>query len=183
MAGFGSLLVAKASAIELDVHALLTFLPKHLTRAERPERAMKPEMTDFQAFAASLAVEGEVCDLPNARLWMQAAGAEIAPLIQRLGATSTAEIERLIVDLQEAKDHLQSESERIERETLRYTSLTQMASTTAKIISDAVSQWQPGPAQQKSDTSKATPTSTEDQPASGRADIMVAGTGRTDAIV
>lgn len=121
---------------------------------------MKPEMTDFQAFAASLAVEGEVCDLPNTRLWMQAADAEIAPLIQRLGATSTAEIERLIVELQEAKDHLQSESERIERETLRYTSLSQMASTTARIILDAVSQWHPARNEQKSDTCKATPAST-----------------------
>ena len=92
---------------------------------------------------------------------MQPADAEIAPLIQRLGATSTAEIEGLIVELQEAKDHLQSERERIERETLRYTSLTQMAATTAKIISDAVSQWHPARNQQKSDTCKAKPASTE----------------------
>ena len=97
---------------------------------------MRPEMTDFQAFAASLAVEGEVCDLPHAKLWMQAADAETAPLIQKLGATTTAEIERLIAELQGAKEHLQSERERIERETLRYTSLTEMAFTAAKIISD-----------------------------------------------
>jgi hypothetical protein len=32
---------------------------------------MKPEMTEFQAFAASLTIEGEVCELPNAKLWMQ----------------------------------------------------------------------------------------------------------------
>jgi hypothetical protein len=123
---------------------------------------MKPEMTDFQAFAANLAVEGEVCDLPHAMLWMQAADEEMAPLIQRLAATSTAEIERLIAELQEAKDHLQSERERIERETSRYTSLTQMASTTARIISDAVSQWHPARNEQKSNTSKATSASTED---------------------
>jgi hypothetical protein len=147
-------------AFELDIHVLLTFLPKHLTRSERPEHAMKPEMTDFQAFSASLAVEGEVCDLPDAKLWMQAADTEMAPLIQKLGATSTAEIERLIAELQGAKEHLQSERERIERETLRYTSLTQMASTTAKIISDAVSRWHPARNQQTSNTSKATPAST-----------------------
>jgi hypothetical protein len=144
----------------LDVHVLLTFLPKHLTRSERLEHPMKPEMTDFQAFAASLAVEGEVCDLPNAKRWMQAADAEVAPLIQKLGAISTAEIERLIEELQGAKEHLQSERERIERETLRYASLMETASTTAKIISDAVSRWHPARNQQKSDTSKATPAST-----------------------
>jgi hypothetical protein len=118
---------------------------------------MEPEMTDFQAFAASLAIEGEVCDLPNAKPWLQATNDEIAPLIQKLGATSTAEIERLIAELQGAKDHLQSERERIERETSRYTSLTQMASTTARIISDAVSQWHP----QKSKTTNAVPASME----------------------
>jgi hypothetical protein len=116
---------------------------------------MQPEMTNFQAFAASLAVEGEVCDLPNARLWMQAADAEIAPLVQRLGATSTAEIDRLIAELQEAKDHLQSERERIELGTLRYTSLAQIASTTAKVISDAVSQWHPTRNGLKSNTTEA----------------------------
>jgi hypothetical protein len=125
---------------------------------------MKPEMTDFQPFAANLAVEGEVCDLPRAQLWMQAADEEMAPLIQKLEASSTAEIERLIAELQEAKDHLQSERERIERETSRYTSLTQMASTTARIISDAVSQWHP----QKSQTTNVAPASVEDDLASGR---------------
>jgi hypothetical protein len=91
---------------------------------------------------------------------MQAADTEVAPLIQKLGATSAAEIERLIAELQGAKEHLQSERERIERETLRYASLTQMASTTAKIISDAVSRWHPARNLQTSNTSKATPAST-----------------------
>ena len=118
---------------------------------------MKPEMTDFHAFAANLVAEGEVCDLPHAKP-MQAAHEEMVPLIQELEATPTAEIERLIAELQEAKDHLQSERERIERETSRYTSLTQMASTTARIISDAVAQWHP----QKSKTTKAAPASIED---------------------
>jgi DNA repair ATPase RecN len=115
-------------------------------------------MTDFQAFAANLAVEGEVCDLPHAKFSMQAADEDMAPLIQNLAATSTAEIERLISELQEAKDHLQSERQRIERETSRYTNLTQMASTTARIISDAVSQWHP----HKSKTTKAAPASIGD---------------------
>ena len=125
---------------------------------------MKLEMTNFQAVAAGLAVEGEVCDLPQTKLWMQAeTDAEVTPFIQKLGATSTAEIDRLIAELQEAKDHLQSERQRIEQETMRYTTLTQMASTTAKIISDAVSQWHPARNEQKSNTSKATPASTGDE--------------------
>jgi hypothetical protein len=98
--------------------------------------AMKLDITSFQSDAA---VEGEVCDLPNAKLWMQAGtDPEMAPLIQKLAATSIAEIERLIAELREAKDHLQSERDRIEREMARYMRLTEMASTMAKIISDAV---------------------------------------------
>jgi hypothetical protein len=59
----------------------------------------------------------------------------IAPLIQKVGASSIAEIEKLIEELQEARDFLQSEGERIQRETAHYTNLTQMASASVKIIS------------------------------------------------
>src|SRR5262245_27858792 len=113
---------------------------------------MNLEMTNFQAVAASLPVEGEVCELPNGKLWVQSdTDAEIAPLIQNLGATSIAEVDRLIVELQKAKDYLQSEKERIEREAIRYTTLMQTASTTAKIISDAISQWHPACSEHNSD--------------------------------
>jgi hypothetical protein len=101
-------------------------------------------MSNFQALAANLVVEGEVCDLAHAKLSTQTeTDMEIAPLIQQVGATSIAEIDRLIAELQEAKNYLQSERERIEREIVRYTNLTQMASFTAEMISDAVSQWLP----------------------------------------
>jgi hypothetical protein len=126
---------------------------------------MQPEMTKFQGFATSLAVEGEVCDLPNANVWMQAAHAGPVPLIQELGASSTSEIERLITELQEAKNHLESERERIERETLGYTRLAEMASTTAQVISDAVSQWHPARNRQKPNTSKVTPALIQDDDA------------------
>jgi hypothetical protein len=73
---------------------------------------------------------------------------------------SIAEIDRLMAELQEAKSYLQSEGERIERETVRYTNLTQMASFTAKIIFDAISQWHPASNQQNA--SEVTAASTED---------------------
>ena len=66
---------------------------------------------------------------------------EIAPLVQQVGATSIAEIEKMIGELQEAKDFLQSEGERVQRETEQYTTLTQMASASLKIISDTVAKW------------------------------------------
>jgi hypothetical protein len=68
---------------------------------------------------------------------------EIAPFIHKVGATPIAEIDRLIAELRQTKEHLQSERQRVEAEMLRYTNLAEMASATAKIISDAVSQWYP----------------------------------------
>jgi hypothetical protein len=59
----------------------------------------------------------------------------------KLGATSMAEIEKLIAELQETRNFLESEGERIQRETARYLNLAQMASASVKIIFDTVSGW------------------------------------------
>ena len=103
---------------------------------------MNFDMSNFQTLAANLAAEGEVCDLPHAKLSTQTeTDTEIAPLIEEVGATSMAEIDRLLAELQAQKIFLQSEGERIERETARYVNLTQMASASVKIIFDTVSGW------------------------------------------
>jgi DNA repair exonuclease SbcCD ATPase subunit len=105
---------------------------------------MKLELENFQAVAANLPVGGEVCDLAQSGLATHGeAELAIAPLIQEVGATSIAEIDRLMAQLQEAKNYLQSERKRIEQEAARYTNLTQMASASAKMILDAISQWHP----------------------------------------
>jgi hypothetical protein len=66
---------------------------------------------------------------------------DIAPLVQKIGATSIAEVEKMIGELQAAKDFLESEGERVQREAEQYTTLTQMASASVKIISDTVAGW------------------------------------------
>ena len=101
---------------------------------------MKLEMTNFQAVAANLVAEGDVCDLACAKPATQT-DTEIAPIIQKLGATSIADIDNLVSELQEARDHLQSEGERIRAETVRYISLTGAASASVKIIFDALRAW------------------------------------------
>ena len=118
---------------------------------------IKLEMTNFQAVAANLVIEGEVCDVaPPKPSTQPEADTEIAPIIQKLGATSIAEIDWLMAEVREAKNYLQSEGERIEQETLRFAHLTQLASATAKIVLDAISHWHPPRDQSKSDLSKAT---------------------------
>ena len=66
---------------------------------------------------------------------------DIAPLVQKIGATSIAEVEKMIGELQAAKEWLESEGERVQRETEHYTTLTQMASASVKIIADTVAGW------------------------------------------
>jgi len=53
---------------------------------------------------------------------------------RKIGSPSIAQIERLIGELQQAKNFLASERERIERETVRYIKFTQMASDSVKFI-------------------------------------------------
>jgi hypothetical protein len=124
---------------------------------------MKLEIANFQALAANLVAEGEVCDLADETSSTQIETyPEIAPLIPKLGAKSIDEIDRLMAKVRDAKNYLQSEGERIEQETVRYANLTQLASVTAKIVLDAISQWHPARDQQKSNAAEVSATSPED---------------------
>jgi len=66
---------------------------------------------------------------------------DIAPLVQKIAATSIAGVEKMIGELQAAKDFLESEGKRVQREAEHYTTLAQMASASVKIISDTVAGW------------------------------------------
>lgn len=57
------------------------------------------------------------------------------------GATSIAEIDKLIAELQIARDYLKAEGDRVHRLTTRYAHLTQAASASVKIIADSVGKW------------------------------------------
>src|SRR5262245_17381697 len=63
------------------------------------------------------------------------------PLVQKIGATSIAEIEKLIEQLQETRNFLQSEADRIERETARYIKLTDSALVSVRFIFDTLAGW------------------------------------------
>jgi SOS-response transcriptional repressor LexA len=129
----------------------------------------KREKSPPEAVAANTEIKQEIYELAHEELSAQAeTEAEIAPLIQKVGATSIEEIDRLLVELEEAKNYLKSEGKRIELEMARYTNLTQMTSLTAKIISDAVSKWHPA-------RNQVTAASTED-------DIGVMTSGPTEGL-
>jgi hypothetical protein len=57
----------------------------------------------------------------------EAGSDNVSSLVQILGAPSIDELEKIIGELQQARTYLKSESERIERETVGYTELSQTA--------------------------------------------------------
>jgi hypothetical protein len=62
-------------------------------------------------------------------------------VIARIAAASLAEIDKLIDDLQDSRNYLQAEAERIQREAARYTDLSKGALEAAKIITSHLGDW------------------------------------------
>jgi len=71
-------------------------------------------------------------------------GETIGELVQKVGATSLAEIERLISDLQAARSYLKAEGDRLQQEMTRYAHLSDTASASVKIITESLGQWRKG---------------------------------------
>jgi hypothetical protein len=106
--------------------------------------AMKFALSNFPSVATNDDIEQEVLDLGDAeqlRAPLTESDQELASLIRQVGVTSITDIDQLIGELEEARDYLKSEEERIRAETARYTALTQAASASVKIIFDAVRDW------------------------------------------
>ena len=64
-------------------------------------------------------------------------------------AASIADIDRLMVELQTARDFLQSEAERVRRINARYAHLAQTASASVKVIADSLGRWRDTDASQQ----------------------------------
>ena len=103
---------------------------------------MQLELSNFQPLAAN---EEEAPDLGGAEQlsepMIEESDQGLASLIRSVGLTSITDIESLVSELQEAKNYLQSEGERIRAETARYIALTGAASASVKIIFDALRAW------------------------------------------
>jgi hypothetical protein len=61
--------------------------------------------------------------------------------VMAAGATSIADIERLMAELLVARDYLQAEGERVRRVNANYAHLAQTASASVKIIADSIGKW------------------------------------------
>ena len=75
----------------------------------------------------------------------------IGALIDKVSATSIAEFEKLIRDLETARNYLKAEGDRIQQEMARYAHLSETASASIKIIAERFCQWREGPTMIKTD--------------------------------
>ena len=105
---------------------------------------MQIELSNFQPLAANEAVEQEVQDLDGAEQLsapMIESDQELASLIRSVGMTSITDIDNLVSELQDVRNHLQSEGERIRAEVAHYAALAGAASASVKIIFDVLRAW------------------------------------------
>ena len=75
----------------------------------------------------------------------------IGELIDKVSATSIAEIEKLVSELQAVRNYLKVEGDRIQQEMARYAHLSDTASASVKIIAESLGQWRKVPPMTKTD--------------------------------
>jgi hypothetical protein len=66
---------------------------------------------------------------------------ELCRDVIQAGTASVSEIEKLMAELQAARDYLQTEGERLRRDAARYAHLTHTALSSVKIISENMDKW------------------------------------------
>ena len=99
-------------------------------------------------------VEEEIINGVRDRLTDRAAGTQpdaagdvnhsIGALIDKVSVTTIAGFEKLISDLEAARNYLKAEGDRIQQDMARYAHLSDTASASVKIISERFGQWRDG---------------------------------------
>jgi hypothetical protein len=112
----------------------------------------RPGRPTDEAQASAAQVEGELGDLirrdiaplrrpqlvePNG----DAAVSQVNSLIDRVSGASVKEIEKLIAELENLRDYLQTEGQRVQREISGYAQLSQSAMSSTKIMVESVAKW------------------------------------------
>ena len=92
--------------------------------SEQPDKGHVAAKTGQSLIAAAASLAGDSCE-----------DALMA------GTAAMADIDRLMDDLQIARDYLQSEGEKLRRMTANYAHLARTASASAKVISESMGTW------------------------------------------
>jgi hypothetical protein len=73
-------------------------------------------------------------------------------LINRVAGQTVSEIERVITELQNVRDILRKEGDRVQREIVGYANLSQAAMASMKIIAESMEQWKTGVTPEQSES-------------------------------
>jgi hypothetical protein len=124
----------------------------------------KPEISAVQAEPLVRSMEEELRNSVRVdRLTKRAAALNLQPdavadvnqsigeLIDKVSASSIAELEKLISDLKGVRNHLKSEGDRIQQEMARYAHLSETASSSLAVITESLGQWRKTPTMITSD--------------------------------
>jgi hypothetical protein len=132
---------------------LFTILVQHCRKISCPSRrnangsqklgkAMDVMKSPSSALAKlTKAAEGETRDPVHPPGPHATDATELCGEVVRAGAASVTEIEKLMGELQAARDYLQIEGERLQREAARYAHLTQSALASVKMVSESMDKW------------------------------------------
>jgi len=71
----------------------------------------------------------------------QLVASNVNSVLQRVTETSVQEIDKLITDLQTLSNMLDSEASRVQREVVQYSTFTQAALQSTKIIAESLERW------------------------------------------
>jgi hypothetical protein len=117
----------------------------------RPDRLSEIDEAAAAVNQATTEVEGEIRefvrrDVSVFRRQRQDSGSDaavenISSLIQRVSASSVAEIDRVVTELNAVREMLRTEGERVQREITNYASLSQAAMSSMKVMTDSLAQW------------------------------------------
>jgi hypothetical protein len=106
---------------------------------------MQLELSNFRPLAANEAIEEEPHDLGGAEQhsepMIEESDQGLASLIRSVGMTSITDIDNLVSELEDARDYLQSEGQRIRAEVAHYAALAGAASASVKVIFDVLRAW------------------------------------------
>jgi hypothetical protein len=122
---------------------------------------IKSAKPDDEAPDASAAFEGEIREFVRRDLapWRRARPEpvndmqveNVNSLISRVAGQTVGEIDRVISELQNVRDILRNEGDRVQREIVAYANLSQAAMASMKIIGDSMTQWKTGVAPVRSE--------------------------------
>ena len=82
-------------------------------------------------------------DFSRRRARDEAGSDSVSNVIDRVSAASVEEIDRVIGELQEMREMLRRESERVRRELTGYAGLSQSAMASMRVIADTLAQFKP----------------------------------------